>query len=64
MTSSQRWELTEENAEQRGVEAEQLEREEYWDEAGQQSSRNGSHVVDEDWVGPRSVGDEPCRQAS
>jgi len=29
MTSSQRWELTEENAEQRGVEAEQLEREEY-----------------------------------
>ena len=54
--------LTEKDAEHGGVEAEQLEGEEDRHEAGRQAGGDGRHVVDDDGVGPRSVGQQPGPQ--
>ena len=57
-------ELTDEAAEQRGVETQQLEPEQHGDEARKQSGGDGGHVVNKDRVDRRSVGQTPDDEPS
>jgi len=46
---------TDYDAEERGVDTEQLVWEDDGDETGQQSCRDGRHVVDDQWICPRTI---------